>query len=695
MDLDRVLARLARSTVIEDGNLDDVLRAITETAAAALDVERVNIWLLDRERTRMTCVEAYERSRAAHSTGDELLAAAAPSYFEAIQTLRAVVAFDARQDPRTRELADTYLARHDIVTLLDAPVYRAGKVAGVVCHEHVATPRQWTLAQQAFAASIGDLVSLAIEADRRLRAERSLREGEELFRAVGDRLADAMFLLDAQDPATLPVRYANEAACRLYGYAPEELVGLPASAIGVVDQAALDALERILVGETILFDMTNRRRDASTVTVEVYARAIDCAGRPTIVALARDVSRRVQAERAHLEFQAKVLGAQRRESLGILAGGMAHEFSNLIMGILGRASLVLAELPGSDTRREHVGYIETTARRAADLCHQLQAYAGRGRFEPTSVQLASLVEGTVRLLRAAMSHQVTLRAEVASELPPIDGDAIQLRQALVALVTNAVEALGDRPGTVMVRTSVCRFTAAELAQVAEWPAPEGDYACIEVTDSGAGMSEGMRRRIFEPLFTTKVAGRGLGLAAVQGIMRAHRGTVSVSSLLGHGTTVRLLVPILTRAVYAASAEVAGAGIGTGTRRLTILVVDDEPLVCEVATVALETAGFTVLTARDGRETCELVRARQDIGVVVLDVELPDLPGDQILRELRLQRPTLPVIVSTGHHESSLAPERFGADLVGFLHKPWQLSELLAMVARALGPEAPADSMPGR
>ena len=355
-DFGTILARLARSTVIEDGKLADVLRAITETAATALDVERANIWVFDSARTYLRCIESYERAANRHTSGDEILAAVAPAYFAALESLRTVAAFNALDDPRTRGLAG-YLRPRGITTLLDAPLYLAGVVGGAVCHEHVGPVRRWSAEEQAFAGSVGDLVSLAMEADRRIRAERALREGEELFRAVGERFHEAMLLVDARDPSNLAVRYANEAACHLSGYGPAELIDRPVTMLadpGV--RVALDEqFARAISGEIVLFDSLQRRKDGSVIPVEIYGRGIDCAGRPTLLLLGRDISHRVHAERAQLEFQANVLKAQRRESLGILARGIAHEFSNLTMAILGgatsRAASATRPEPGPRPRR--------------------------------------------------------------------------------------------------------------------------------------------------------------------------------------------------------------------------------------------------------------------------------------------------------------------------------------------------------
>jgi len=693
VDFGSVLARLARSTVMEDGDLSGVLRAIAEAAAAALQVERVNVWMFDRERTRIRCIQAYERGANRHTQGDEILASVAPAYFAALAELRTVAAFDALNDPRTRELAG-YLQPRGITTLLDAPLYQGGELAGVVCHEQVGPPRQWSADEQAFAGSVGDLVSLAIEADRRIRAERSLREGEELFRAVGDRLHDAMLLVDASDPSSLTVRYANEEACRLSGYSLSELSGQPITRLadprarGPVDEQ----IGRALAGEVVLFDSLHRRKDGSVMPVEVYGRAMDCAGRRTLLLLGRDISRRARAEQAHLEFQAKVLEAQRRESLGILAGGIAHEFGNLMTIIL--ANLELARFPASDPARDRVRQVVAAANMAADLCHKLQAYSGRARLVIASIDLSTLVEELLRLMRAALPEHVTVEQDLPPNMPGIEGDAEQMRLMVVSLITNAVEAIGDRPGTIMVRAQLGRFTLADFQDASrQWQIPDGDYVCLEISDSGSGMGEETQRRMLEPFFTTKLTGRGLGLPAVHGIVRAHRGAFVVTSEIGRGTTVRVFFPIAASPSAIPLTREEGSGgepARDGHSRPTILVVDDEPMVREVAALALEGEGFAVVSACDGREALHLIDSRDDIAAVILDLHLPDVGAEEMMSRIRRRRPSLPLILSSGHQDS-IVTSGLREGMATFLPKPWELSLLLEIVSQTLAGEAPPPS----
>jgi signal transduction histidine kinase/CheY-like chemotaxis protein len=445
-----------------------------------------------------------------------------------------------------------------------------------------------------------------------------------------------------------------------------------------------EQIARALAGEIVLFDSLHRRKDGSVMPVEVYGRAIDCAGRLTLLLLGRDISHRVRAEQAHLEFQAKVLEAQRRESLGILAGGIAHEFGNMMTTIL--ANLSLTRLPESSPARDRVSQIEAAANKATDLCHKLQAYSGRARFVMASIDLSALVDELLRLMRSTLPAHVTVEQDLPPNIPAIEADAGQMRLVLVSLITNAVEAIGDRPGTIAVRARVGRFTQADFKDASRlWQTPDGDYVCLEISDSGSGMGDETRRRMLEPFFTTKVTGRGLGLPAVHGIVRAHRGAFVVTSEIGCGTTVRVFFPIFSSPSVVMSTRDEGSGgeAASGERRgHTILVVDDEPMVREVAALALRGEGFDAVTARDGREALHVIDSRDDIVAVILDLNLPDVGAEEMVGRIHRRRPGIPVILSSGHHEP-IVTNGLREGMATFLPKPWELSQLLEVVSQAL------------
>lgn len=376
-------------------------------------------------------------------------------------------------------------------------------------------------------------------------------------------------------------------------------------------------------------------------------------------------------------LEARMLHAQKLESLGVLAGGIAHDFNNLLVGILGNVGLALRELPGGTPAEPLLRDVQRAAGRAAELTGQMLAYAGKGHVARQAVNVNALVAEIAGLLAAVISKKAALITDFAGDLPNVAGDATQLRQVVMNLITNASDALGERAGTITVTTRTVQADRALLASAyVDEGLPEGLYVCLSVADDGAGMDAATRARIFDPFFTTKFTGRGLGLAAVLGILRGHRGAIRVDSEPGRGACFTVLLPCAGEIPRAA--PVVG---DSGVQRLLagggmVLVADDEPAVRAVARRVLERAGYRVCVAGDGRAAVEQFAARAgEIAVVVIDMTMPQLRGDEVIAELRRLRPDVRVVLSSGFVELESRLER-----VRFLPKPWTPEALLAAVA---------------
>jgi PAS domain S-box-containing protein len=370
--------------------------------------------------------------------------------------------------------------------------------------------------------------------------------------------------------------------------------------------------------------------------------------------------------------------AQKLESLGVLAGGIAHDFNNLLVGVLGNAGLALLELPDDSSARQPIRDIEVSAQRAAELTRQMLAYSGRGRFRVEPVDLSSVVEEMSQLLRRVISKQTQLSLRLGRDLPAVVADPTQLRQVVMNLITNASDALGDTAGTVTLETGTVMADRAMLASTyLNEQLPAGLYVVLEVSDTGCGMDGATSARIFEPFFTTKFTGRGLGLAAVLGIVRGHKGAISVQSAPGAGTTFRVLLPASSGklgASEAATGAVLKRGVGL------VLLVDDEDAVRGLARRVLERGGYQVLEAANGEDALSaLADHRGSVRAVVLDLTMPGLGGEATLQRIRRDNPDLPVIVSSGY-----VPEEEGT-LAGvpFLAKPYRPSELVDAVKKAI------------
>lgn len=425
------------------------------------------------------------------------------------------------------------------------------------------------------------------------------------------------------------------------------------------------------------------RKDGSAVRYFFTARRIDIGGEACVIGMGIDVSERAQLREARRIAEEALVQAQKLESLGVLAGGIAHDFNNLLVGILGNAGLALAELGPTSPARATIQDIETAGRRAADLARQMLAYSGKGRFIVQPLGLNELVEEMTHLLRVSIAHGATLSYDLAPGLPPVEVDATQIRQVVMNLVVNASDAIGDSEGVIVVSTGVIDATRADLDEFYLSPGlPVGRYVFLEVRDTGVGMDAGTMARIFDPFFTTKFTGRGLGLAAVLGIMRGHRGAIRVSSEPGRGTTFRFLLPAVASSDEPAPVAEDGPAAWRGSG--AILVVDDEPAVLAVTSRALALFGFDVIEAADGEAGVAAFAEHAGIRCVLLDMTMPRLNGAETFAAMQRIRPGVPVVLMSGYSEEDAATQFGPGGPAGFIEKPYDLRTLREVLRATLG-----------
>lgn len=399
--------------------------------------------------------------------------------------------------------------------------------------------------------------------------------------------------------------------------------------------------------------------------------------------IARDISARAKAEEERRRLEAKVLQSQKLESLGVLAGGLAHDFNNLLVGILGNVGLARNDLPPNPTGQETLERIEAAAMRAADLTQQMLAYSGKGRLIIERMDLSHLVNEMAELLGAVVSKKAEFQLNLAKRLPPIEADPTQVRQVVMNLITNASDAMGGKEGMIRLTTGRIEADRDYLDSLDADPNMQpGTYVFLEVTDNGGGMDADTMKRIFDPFFTTKFTGRGLGLAAVLGIVRGHRGAIRVLSKVDRGTTFKVLFPALDGVTVKPVTRPARLSNIQGDGR--VLVVDDEEMVRDVAKRVLQLVGFTVQIARDGEHAIEMIQPDPSaFDCVVLDMMMPRLSGLETCRELHRIAPRLPVILSSGYNEQDATKDFAENGLAGFVQKPYRPDELIEAVYRAI------------
>ncbi len=537
--------------------------------------------------------------------------------------------------------------------------------------------------------------SIGLDISDRKRIEEQLRAEKEFTEAALDSQQDTFFLFE---PSTGKAIRWNRAFNEVTGYSDEEIRGMPApnafyspedlERAGAFIQETMETGSGMIELELLCKD---GRKVPSEYSVSVLR---DEAGLPKyLISIGRDVTDRKRAEEQRLSLERQVQHAQKLESLGVLAGGIAHDFNNLLMAISGNASLALDELSQHAPARACVVEIEKASKRAAELAKQMLAYSGKGRFVIEAIDLNEFVQEMAHLLEVSISKKVVLKYDFVANLPVFDGDVTQIRQIIMNLITNASEAIGDRSGTISLSTAVRDCDRAYLDQASEVlsagldaPLPEGVYTCLEVADTGCGMDAETTGKIFDPFFTTKFTGRGLGMAAVLGIVRGHRGALKVESGVGKGTTFRVLFP----AKEAADNDLPAPGKGEPAKKEWcgsghVLIADDEESIRAVGKRILERMGFRVLLAPDGCEAVEMFREHaKEIVCVLLDLTMPRMNGEETFRELRAIRPDVQVILCSGYNEQD-AMERFaGTGLAGFLQKPYSMAALKAELMEVLG-----------
>jgi PAS domain S-box-containing protein len=529
------------------------------------------------------------------------------------------------------------------------------------------------------------------------QAIRDLRRSEQMYRLLAENVDDIIWTADLD----LRLSYVSPSDARARGVSPRVAQAQPLEerfteeAMRRLRVGLGQALAREMAGEPA-FPLTEELElccgDGATLPTETTLSLVrDEQDRPWgLLGVTRDISRRRAEEQRRRELEGQMQRTQQLESLGLLAGGVAHDFNNLLSSMRSNIELVRAELAPPAPALERLRDMEVAARRAADLCKQLLAYAGKGSYSSVPLDLNHLVEEMANLLRVSVPGQASLRRELTEPLPAIVADATQLRQVVLNLVTNAAEALEEQPGTIWLRTGTRRFAARELQREDRPPGLRpGHYVYLEVRDSGCGMDARTRARIFEPFFSTKFTGRGLGLAAVMGILRAARGFVEVESEPGQGTTFRVLFPASQRRACATPLPTEEPGRFRGTGQL-VLVVDDDRLGREGLELVLLHHGFRVAAAAGGRQALEILRERCDeVAVVLLDLTMPELDGLQTYRKLRRICPDVPVVLCSGHGPDEVAA-RFseeGAGLAGYLAKPFEPAALLAKLKAVLASQA--------
>ena len=529
---------------------------------------------------------------------------------------------------------------------------------------------------------------LESEISSRTQAEVDLREREQQLSEILNLSMDAVISMDQDQRIIL----FNGGAERIFGYASQEVIGHPLDIL--LPEATREIHRHHLknfsqdpqkfrpMGERT--EVSGLRKNGEVFPAEASISKLYLKDKIVFTVYLRDITLRIQAEEERKKLELGIQQTQRLESLGVLAGGIAHDFNNLLLGIMGNSELAKDLLSRSSPALENLEGIDRAARQAADLCRQMLAYSGKGRFIIEAFNLNELVEDMAHLMEASISKTAILKFSFADNLPAITGDVTQIRQVILNLIVNASEAIGEKSGVINFATSAIDCNRKYLSETfLDDELAEGLYVSLEVSDTGQGMDEETMGKIFDPFFSTKFTGRGLGLAALLGIVRGHKGAVRVYSELNRGTTFKLLFPASEKAAVplAEQAEERSDWKGSGT----VLIIDDEETIRAVTKQMLEMMGFSVLTANDGRAGLVVYQDRMDdIVCVLLDLTMPHMGGEETLRQLRQIRGKISVILSSGYNEQEVMERFSGKQVTGFIQKPYSSSTLKEKLRDVLG-----------
>lgn len=529
---------------------------------------------------------------------------------------------------------------------------------------------------------------------------------ESLIAGVNKRILDAMislfptpvFYTDAE------ARYigCNRAFEEFFGFQFEEIYGKTVAEIfpdensHIYYQEDLDLIKHNAkqTKQIVLLDSRKEKHNALLIKTAYKDETGKTAG---MLGMIVDVTpvKKEEEEKRRLELEAQ--HAQKLASLAMLAGGVAHDFNNMLTVILGNIELALAEIPSDSPSVDYLRDARTSCIKAADLCRQMLIYTGKSPYHKKLVNLNSILQEMDQLLQAAISRRLYIQYRFTQPLPLVEADPNQLKQAIMSLVVNASEAMGDKPGVITISTGYMKCDKSYLDTIVpacrvglDKPLKQGTYVFLEVTDTGCGIPEEIQKKIFDPFFTTKFFGRGLGLAAVLGIVRTHRGGIKVYSEVGKGTTFKVLLPINGNGKLAtAHANSSNKATAKETTQFigAILVVDDEEPVRAIACRIFKKLGLKIYEASNGSEALIIFNKHKDeIDYVLLDFTMPGISAEEVFREMRLIKPGVKVVLCSGYAEEQAMAGFHGKGLAGFLQKPYDYNKLSDLLISLLPQE---------
>lgn len=512
--------------------------------------------------------------------------------------------------------------------------------------------------------------------------ELQLKESEEKFYKVFMVIPEMILITRFSDGVILD---ANESFYRITGYSKEEVIGKPLIDLDLwlfPEKRAAYIDQIINTGECLEYESVIQKKDKTQIPILLSGRMMDIRGIPSIISIARDISQLKKTEEERMKLESRILQTQKLESLGVLAGGIAHDFNNLLTGILGNAEMFRQDLEPASTEYERIKQIEIAAQRAADLTRQMLAYSGKGKYLNQNIYLPDLIGQMNELIQVSLDKNTQFSVEAEEKLPLIYGDSAQIQQLLMNLILNASESITGKSGRIKLKVEQSFLSKEELNNTEiGMELPEGNYVCVTVNDNGSGMTPEVLKHAFEPFYTTKFTGRGLGLPAVLGIVKSHKGTLKVESEPGVGTQSMVCFPVLQSQPMTHTLFTDDTG---GYRTGSVLLLDDEEMVLNLTRRFLEKAGFHVVEYTQPQPAIETFSQSPDkFPLAIIDINLPLLSGFEVAQKLRSLRQETRFLFTSGLFKETDYQMQKEIPNSQLIQKPFRYQDLVEKVKSIL------------
>ncbi|MBN2162395.1 MAG: DUF3365 domain-containing protein [Pontiellaceae bacterium] len=669
-----------------DQGIDRALSSIGEFSGA----DRVSVFQFQENNTHYDITHEWHRN-GHQSPGDLYKNLSAEKYRWLIHKLQrgelVMESSTERLPEDARELREL-LEMAGVKSFMAAPLIPNGQLAGMLAAVTLTKDYSWKQDEMLLLQLASETIMHVLERDR---SEKALTRQTERLNRILEGTAAGTWEWNLQTGELI----VNDRWAGMIGFSLEEIAPVTVEtwrdAYHPEDWRVVDDLLRKCISREEDYFLCESRilhKDGHWVWVLERGKITHWTsdGNPEwMYGMRADISARKQQEELRLKISEQLQQALHMESLGILAGGIAHDFNNILMAIMGQAEMAMLSLSPNAPELQDMKEIVDAARKASGLCEQMLTYAGKGSSQKDPLVIPKLIEDIFGMLKSSIAPKARMLLDLDSDISCVHADHAQMRQVLINLVLNAAEACGDKPCDITISCGKQEYDEEfPDAFYVIPPAEEITYNYIEVSDNGCGVAPADISRIFEPFFSTKFTGRGLGLAAVRGIIQEHKGAIRVHSVVDLGTSVRILIPpckktdpcILTKEEDHANWK--GKGM--------VLLVDDEETVRSISSRTLQWLGLEVLTADDGPAAISLYQDNTErINAVLLDLTMPHMSGEKVLDQLRMINPKVCVIIASGYSEAEIADIAREKQVAGYLQKPYTLSKLRSVLAPLLPP----------